>query len=345
MMNIKDYDLNELKEITVSLKEPSYRAVQLFEGLYKGAPDFMSVKNIPKTLLNSLLEKGFHEGTLEVLRDQYSEKDGTHKILFRLKDAETIETVVMKYKYGLSVCVSSQVGCLMGCTFCASAIGGKVRNLSPGEMADQVISSERITGERIGHMVVMGMGEPFDNYENLSKFLRLLHEEKGKNMSYRNMTVSTAGIVPMIKRFGEDFPQVNLAISLHSAKDEVRTMLMPINKRYPVGEVINAAKDYSEKTKRRITFEYALIKGVNDSQKDMEELSRLLKGMLCHVNLIPLNPVKESGYKGTERSEAENFALFLKGFGVEATVRRQLGKEIDGACGQLRVAEKGSLSV
>lgn len=341
-MNIKNYDLNEIKEIMVSLNEPPYRAVQLFEGLYKGAPDFMSVKNIPKTLVNSLIDKGYHEGTLKVLRDQYSEKDGTHKILYGLTDGETVETVVMKYKYGLSICVSTQVGCLMGCTFCASTIGGKVRNLSSGEMVDQVLSSERLTGEKIGHMVVMGMGEPFDNYENLSKFLKLLHEEKGKNMSYRNMTVSTAGLVPYIKKFTEDFPQVNLAISLHSARNDIRTMLMPINKKYPIEEVIKAAKEYTEKTRRRITFEYALIEGVNDSKKDMEDLGNLLKGMLCHVNLIPLNPVKERDYRGTDKVKASSFAVMLKDYGIEATVRRQLGKEIDGACGQLRIAQMGS---
>ena len=242
----------------------------------------------------------------------------------------------MKYSYGNSLCVSSQVGCRMGCRFCASALGGFVRNLTAGEMLGQVLEAERVTGEKVGHIVIMGMGEPFDNYENVAKFLRLLHDENGRNMSWRNMTVSTSGIIPKIRQFAEDFPQVNLAISLHRLTDEGRSSIMPVNRKYPVGKLLEAARDYTDRTHRRVTFEYALIEGENDRDEDIQLMIRKLGGMLCHVNLIPLNKVEETGYSGSSRKRAREIAETLEKSGIPATVRRQLGSEIDGACGQLR---------
>ena len=283
-------------------------------------------------------------GGCRAVQVQEDEADGTRKILFESAagaeesgyPADTFEGVFMKYSYGNSLCVSSQVGCRMGCRFCASALGGFVRNLSAGEMLGQVFEAERVTGEKVGHIVIMGMGEPFDNYENVAKFLRLLHDENGRNMSWRNMTVSTSGIIPKIDQFGDDFPQVNLAVSLHRLTDEGRSSIMPVNRKYPVGELLDAARRYTEKTHRRITFEYALIEGENDSDEDVELMIRKLRGMLCHVNLIPLNKVDETGLCGSSRMRARQIAQMLEEAGIPATVRRQLGSEIDGACGQLR---------
>ena len=248
-----------------------------------------------------------------------------------------IESVFMKYSYGNTLCVSTQVGCRMGCRFCASARGGFLRNLTAGEMMAQVLGAERQTGEKINHIVLMGMGEPFDNYENVSRFLRIMHDPAGRNMSWRNMTVSTSGIIPVMESFGEDFPQVNLAISLHRIDDAGRSELMPVNRRYPVKELLDAARKYTEKTGRRISFEYALIRGENDRPSDVRLLCEALRGMLCHVNLIPLNEVRESGLAGTDRQRAREIAQQLEASGIPATVRRELGSEIDGACGQLRL--------
>ena len=224
----------------------------------------------------------------------------------------------------------------MGCRFCASALGGFVRNLSGGEMVQQVFAAEKAAGESINHIVVMGMGEPFDNYDNLSRFLRLMHAPDGRNMSYRNMTVSTSGIIPMIERFADEFPQVNLAISLHRLDDAGRSRIMPVNRAYPVDELIRAARKYTEKTGRRVTFEYTLIKGENDTPEDIALMKRKLSGMLCHVNLIPLNKVKETEFSASSRRYAEEIAQTLEKSGIPATVRREMGAEIDGACGQLR---------
>ena len=228
----------------------------------------------------------------------------------------------------------------MGCRFCASALSGFVRNLTAGEMLDQVMAAERYTGETISHIVVMGMGEPFDNYDNLKKFLQIIHHKDGRNLSFRNITVSTSGIIPVMKQFAEDFPQVNLAISLHRLDDRGRSEIMPINRKYPVDELLEAAGEYAEKTGRRVTFEYTLIKGENDSKADVELMKEKLRGLLCHVNLIPLNKVDETGYTGSSRKRAEEIAAELTGSGIAATVRRELGSEIDGACGQLRLKSK-----
>jgi 23S rRNA (adenine2503-C2)-methyltransferase len=267
---------------------------------------------------------------------QVSDKDGTRKYLFQLMDGNTVETVLMKYEYGSSICVSSQVGCAMGCNFCASAIGGLERNLTAGEMLGQLLEVQRESGEKINHIVVMGTGEPLANYSNLAKFIRLVHEKDGLNIGLRNITVSTCGLISQIDRFAKDFPQVNLAISLHAPTDALRSSMMPINEKYPIDALLAACKKYIEQTGRRVTFEYALVEGVNDTTEMIDLLARKLRGMLCHVNLIPLNPIMESGLVGTRRKHAKDLQARLEAKGISATVRRELGADIDGACGQLR---------
>lgn len=243
----------------------------------------------------------------------------------------------MKYKYGNSLCISSQAGCRMGCEFCASGRLGLVRNLEAWEMFDQIIKVEEITGEKINHIVVMGTGEPFDNYENLSVFLELIHQQNGFNLSMRNITVSTCGLVPGILRFSKDFPQVNLAVSLHSSTDEARKKIMPIAKKYSLEELVSACNEYIKMTNRRITFEYAVVKGINDSDQDIRSLITLLRGMNAHVNLIPLNDTKETFLSSSGRKRAKEIAEMLVSSGIQSTVRRSLGRDIDAACGQLRL--------
>lgn len=267
-----------------------------------------------------------------------SKTDGTRKYLFELPDGERIESVFMKYKYGNSICVSSQAGCAMGCKFCASGINGLNRHLEPWEIAAQILAVQEDTGERIGHVVVMGTGEPFHNYENVARFIRLIHEPKGLNISMRNITVSTCGLIEGIERFAEDFPQCTLAISLHAPTDEIRSSMMPINDRFGITEVLNVASEYEKKTGRRVTFEYALVKGKNDSLDHADILATRLKGSLCHVNLIPLNEVAESGM--TSSQQAGKFKERLERYGISVTVRRELGSDIDAACGQLRLGNK-----
>ncbi|HIU95894.1 MAG TPA: 23S rRNA (adenine(2503)-C(2))-methyltransferase RlmN [Candidatus Copromorpha excrementipullorum] len=326
---------DEMKSFAREMGEAAFRGRQIFRWIWRGARDFSQMTDLPAGLREKLDETACI-GCLDVLDVQEDEKDGTRKFLFGLEDGNTVEGVFMKYRYGNSMCVSSQVGCKMGCKFCASALGGFVRDLTAGEISDQILSAERYTGEKVNHVVVMGMGEPLDNYDNLSQFLRLLHEQGGKNMSYRSMTVSTSGIVPAIAMFADDFPQVNLAVSLHRLTDSGRNSIMPVNRKYPVDELLLAADRYTEKTGRRVTFEYALIDGENDREEDVELMIRKLRGKLCHVNLIPLNEVKETGLTGSSRRRAEEIAAALNSAGIPATVRRELGSKIDGACGQLR---------
>ena len=343
--------IEEMKLFAAELGEKPFRGGQIFAWLHRGVTDFEEMTNLSKALREKLtagLEAGdFSIGGCRVADVQEDRKDGTRKFLFEMETSDFVEGVFMKYGYGNSLCVSSQVGCRMGCRFCASALGGFVRNLSAGEMLGQVLAAENHVRDEgtdedpsINHIVVMGMGEPFDNYDNLACFLRLLHDEKGRNMSYRNMTVSTSGIVPVIERFGEDFPQVNLAISLHRLTDEGRSRIMPVNRKYPLDMLLEAAERYTDKTRRRITFEYALISGENDSDEDVNLMIKRLGGMLCHVNLIPLNKVDETGFSGSGRRRAAEIAARLDRAGIPATVRRELGGEIDGACGQLRLKKK-----
>ncbi|MCI8610040.1 MAG: 23S rRNA (adenine(2503)-C(2))-methyltransferase RlmN [Firmicutes bacterium] len=343
-INLKDLQMDELKTFLKSIDEPVFRGKQIFHWLYGGGAEgrpggvhsFDEMTNLPKTLRQKLTETA-DTGLLTPIKVQISKVDGTRKYLFGLKDGNAIESVFMKYKYGNSICVSSQAGCRMGCKFCASGMDGLRRNLTAGEMIEQLLAAERDTGEKINHVVVMGTGEPFDNYENLAGFIRLLHEPLGLNLSMRNITVSTCGLVPMIECFAEEFPQVNLAISLHAPNDEIRGEMMPVSKAYPMDVLLEACRAYTKKTSRRITFEYTLVKGVNDGASHGEELAQRLKGMLCHVNLIPLNQVEETGLFTTEKKAAEAFRQILEKRGIPATIRRELGDDIDGACGQLRL--------
>lgn len=335
------YDLSqeEMKGLVKEIGEPPFRAKQIYDWMYKGVDSFEDMKNIPKSLKEKL-EKVAVIGNLKILKKQKSALDETAKYLFELRDGNTIEAVFMKYKYGNSLCISSQVGCRMGCKFCASGLGGLVRNLSAGEFINQIISVEKDTNEKISHIVVMGTGEAFDNYENLSKFLKLVNSPEGLGIGMRNITVSTCGLVPKIKMFARDFPQVNLAISLHQTDNDKRSEIMPVNKKYDIGELIKACKEYFETAKRRVTFEYALISGVNDKKSDMQNLAKLLKGFACHVNLIDLNHVQELEFLPVGAQNARANTEYLNTLGVNATLRRKLGEDIDGACGQLRASRK-----
>lgn len=339
MIDLKGMTLQELEEFFSEIGEKKFRAKQVFEWIYKGATSFDEMTNLSKDLREKLGRVAYISN-LQIDVVQHSIKDGTRKYLFVLPDGNMIESVFMKYKYGNSICVSSQAGCRMGCRFCASTIGGLRRNLTPGEIIDQLICAERETGEKIGHIVVMGTGEPFDNYENLSKFIQIANKKEGLNIGMRNITVSTCGVVPMIEKFAEDFPQVNLAISLHAPNDSIRSSMMPINNRYKIDELIRACKSYIAKTNRRITFEYTLVSGKNDSSKDIDQLIGLVRGINCHVNLIPLNKVSENELTASNRQVAETIAKRLTDAGVTATVRRELGADIDAACGQLRLGKK-----
>lgn len=333
--NLLNMTIEECKQFAAALGEKPYRGKQVFQWIWRGANGFDEMTDLPKAFREKLKEHA-RIGLPELLDVQEDPADGTRKFLFSFgKDA--VESVFMKYSYGNTLCVSTQVGCKMGCRFCASALGGFVRDLTAGEMAGQILAAEQQTGEKIGHVVLMGMGEPFDNYENVSSFLRILHDPAGKNMSWRHMTVSTSGIIPVMRRFTEDFPQVGLAISLHRIDDAARSELMPVNRKYPLPNLLQEARDYTEKTGRRITFEYALIRGENDTLRDVKALQEALSGMLCHVNLIPLNAVEESGLSGSSRKRAQEIARQLEEAGIPATVRRELGSGIDGACGQLRL--------
>ena len=337
MTDLLSLNIDELKDLLRSMGESAYRAGQIFSWVYKGVTDFGEMKNLPAALREKLAGE-FTVCRPEILAEQVSAKDGTRKYLLGFSDGNAVETVLMKYRYGWSVCVSSQAGCRMGCRFCASTIKGLARDLTAGEIMSQILMlNGKLAPEKISHIVIMGTGEPFDNYENVARFLELASSPDSLGLSRRNITVSTCGIVPMIERFGDEFPQVNLAISLHAATDEKRSALMPVNRRYHLAEVVAAAKEHASKTGRRVTFEYALTAGKNDGEEDIEALAGLLKGMLCHVNLIPLNKVDGTGLETSGRARAQEFRDALEQRGIPATVRRELGSDIDAACGQLRL--------
>ena len=317
-----------------------YRADQVFKWVSKGVTDPDRMGGVPGKVRDSLLEAGLYAALPKVVKSQTSKKDGTVKCLMEMEDGIRVETVFMKYRYGNSVCISSQAGCRMGCVFCASGMKGLQRSLTAGEMYGQILAIENETNEKISHVVVMGIGEPMDNYDSLSAFLNIINDPKGKGLSMRNLTVSTSGLIPGIERFGTDFPQVNLAISLHAVTDEERSSLMPVNKAYPLKDLLEAVRRYTDKTHRRVTFEYTLIRGVNDDDDHVRKLAALLKGMLCHVNIIPLNKVEGKKYRpGLERT-AHQFRDELERCGIPATVRRELGSDIDAACGQLRLSSE-----
>ena len=333
MINLKDLTYPQLTEFIKEQGESAFRAEQIFSWLYKGVTDLDQMTNLSLKLREKLRQKCFVSCPKIELK-RVSKLDGTIKYLFGLSDGNCIETVVMKYNHGLSVCISTQVGCAMGCKFCASTIDGKVRNLTAGEIIDQIIFAQKDVGERISNIVLMGIGEPFDNFENVLIFLDNVTHKSGLNIGWRHISLSTCGIVPAIKRLADMQTQLNLCISLHSADDETRNKIMPINKKYPIKELIDAAKYYINKTNRRITFEYSLIDGVNDSDEHAQKLAKLLSSMLCHVNLIPVNHVQERDFK--KSNYASGFCKKLESLGINATVRRELGSDISASCGQLR---------
>jgi 23S rRNA (adenine2503-C2)-methyltransferase len=334
--DLKSLTLEELKQEMTSFGEKSFRATQLYEWMHKKlAGSYDDMTNIPNSLKEKCRER-YTYTSLHMLQVQESKIDGTKKYLFELDDGNVVESVWMKYKHGNSVCISSQVGCRMGCRFCASTLDGLARNLRPSEMLDQIYAITRQTGERVSNVVVMGTGEPLDNYENLLRFLTLLSDENGLHISQRNLTVSTCGIVPRIRELADEKLQITLALSLHAATDEKRRQLMPIANRYSLEEVLSACAYYFEQTGRRLTFEYSLVRGVNDTREDAEELAALIGYLNCHVNLIPVNPIKERTFVQSDRHAVEAFRSRLEERGIPATVRREMGRDIDGACGQLR---------
>ena len=334
--DIKSMDLEKLTSFVASLGEKPFRAKQLYEWMHKKlASDYDEMTNFPKSLKEKLLQSAAFT-SLVVVDEKISQIDGTRKYLFSLSDGNIIESVLMKYNHGNSVCISSQVGCRMGCRFCASTLDGLERNLTASEMLDQIYRIQKLTGERVSNVVVMGSGEPMDNYDNLIDFIRLLTDENGLNISQRNITVSTCGIVPGIKKLANEDLQITLALSLHAPNDEVRKTLMPIAKRYSLSEVLPACQEYFEKTGRRLTFEYSLVSGVNDNLKEAKALADLLKGINGHVNLIPVNPIKERDYVQSDRKAILDFKNYLEKNGINVTIRREMGRDINGACGQLR---------
>lgn len=328
--------LPEIEDVAASLSLPKYRAAQLFGWLQaSGAMSYDEMTNISKQLRQKLSE--LHPIMFcKIELKQVSKIDGTVKYLFQLSDGNFIESVLMKYKYGYTLCISSQVGCKMGCVFCASTKGGCVRNLQPSEMIGQIHAAQRDMNIRVSHVVMMGMGEPLDNFDNAMRFLELAGDEKGLNLSLRNISLSTCGVVPRIYDLLDRHLQLTLSVSLHAPNDEMRSKVMPINRKYPISELIKACKEYTDKTSRRISFEYAMIKDVNDSDKCAYELADLLKGMLCHVNLIPANEIYESDHRRSTAQRLERFIKILNSRGINATVRRTLGSDIDASCGQLR---------
>lgn len=334
--DIKSFTLPELKEEMESLGEKPFRAKQLYEWMHvKLAEGYEGMTNIPHNLADKCRERYVYTA-LKTVRIQESRLDGTRKYLFGLADGNLVESVWMRYKHGNSVCISSQVGCRMGCRFCASTLDGLERNLLPSEMLEQIYAITRHTGERVSNVVVMGTGEPMDNFEHLLRFITLLTDENGLHISQRNVTVSTCGIVPGMRRLADRHLQITLALSLHAATDEKRRQLMPIAERYPLQELMEACAYYFEQTGRRITFEYSLVKGVNDTNEDAAQLIGLIRGLNCHVNLIPVNPIRERDYVQSERHAVEAFRSKLEKSGIAVTVRREMGRDIDGACGQLR---------
>lgn len=328
----------ELEDFVISHGHQRFRAKQVYSWLYKDIESFRDMRNVPKALI-SILEENFNLGSLNLIDRQISKMDGTQKFLFQLDDGNQIESVFMKYKYGNTACLSTQAGCKMGCKFCASGLLGLSRNLTPSEILSQVIEISKITGEKISNIVFMGTGEPLDNYVNVSKFLRLIHNPEGYNLSMRSITISTCGLVDRFDQLADDFPQINIAISLHAATDKKRNEIMPINKKFPIASVVQKAREYVSKTGRRISFEYTLVKGFNDEDEDMYALAKLLKNLNCHVNLIPLNEVSQTGLITSGRKRAEECMEILNKRGINATIRRQLGADIDGACGQLRLKQ------
>ena len=334
--DLKSMNLAEMTEFIVSIGEKPFRAKQVYQWIHeKQADSFDEMTNISKKMRELLADAGYLT-TLKKEEVQISKLDGTRKYLFQLEDGNVIESVLMRYKHGNSVCISSQVGCRMGCRFCASTLDGLVRGLRPAEMLDQIYQISKDIGERISNVVVMGTGEPMDNFDNLLRFIELLTDENGLHISQRNLTVSTCGIVPRMRELADKKLQITLALSLHASNQEKRLSLMPVANKYDIHEVVDACRYYFDQTGRRVTFEYSLVGGVNDTDQDAEELCRLVKGMNCHINLIPVNPIKERDYVQSNAKVIAAFKNKLEKNGLAVTVRREMGRDIDGACGQLR---------
>lgn len=334
--DIKSFTMAELTEELLALGEKKFRATQVFDWLHKRyVTDFSQMTNL-SAALREKLEENYTIVSLREVTRLSSAQDETVKFLFALPDDKVIESVFMKYKHGNSVCISSQAGCRMGCRFCASTLGGLERNLLPAEMLEQIYRIQELTGERVSNVVVMGTGEPMDNYDNLVRFLRLISAPEGQNMSIRNITVSTCGIVENMRRFAEEGLPVTLALSLHAPNDEARKRLMPVANKYALKDVLAACDYYFERTGRRISYEYSLVAGENDTEAEADALGRLLKGKNCHVNLIPVNPIKEREYKQSSFKNVLNFRKRLEKYNINVTIRRELGADIGAACGQLR---------
>ena len=334
-MNLKSQTLPELTATLKELGQPAFRGKQVYTWLHKGVRSYEEMTNLPKGLRDLLAEK-FPIYPPEVVRKQESQKDGTIKYLWRLHDGNCVETVLMRYNYGNTVCISTEVGCRMGCAFCASTIGGLVRRLEPYEMLDEVLFTQLDSGLPVSRVVLMGIGEPLDNFDNVMRFLELVNSEEGMNISMRHISLSTCGLVPKIDELAKRKLQISLAISLHGPNDEIRNKIMPVNKAYPSEELLQACRRYFDATGRRIHFEYAMIDGVNDREADAKELLRRLKGLPAHFNLIPLNHVEESPLKPSSKAAVAKFQKILEDGGITATVRRTLGSDIDASCGQLR---------
>ena len=335
MKHIKSMTQPEIGGVLKELGQPAFRAKQVFSWLHKGVRSYDEMTNLPKQLRDTLAER-YPICAPEVVRKQESQKVGTIKYLWKLSDGNCVETVLMRYHYGNTVCISTEVGCRMGCAFCASTLGGLVRPLEPFEMVDQVLFTQLDSGLPISHIVLMGIGEPLDNMENVLRFLELINDPEGMNISMRHISLSTCGLVPKIDQLAEKKLQISLAISLHGPTNEIRNRIMPVNKAYPIEQLLPACRRYYEKTSRRIHFEYAMIDGLNDSPRQAKELLALLKGLPAHVNLIPLNHVEESPLKPSSKAAVAAFQQILEDGGVTATVRRTLGSDIDASCGQLR---------
>lgn len=335
IINLKDFTQAELEEYIVSIGEQKFRAKQIYKWLYEGITEFDEMTNISKTLREKL-SKNCTLGNLIIEKKFVSRLDGTRRYLLKLNDGNYIESVLMKYHHGYSICISSQVGCAMGCKFCASTKNGKIRNLTSGEIIDQIITVQRDIGTRISNIVMMGVGEPFDNFDNVIKFIENVNNPLGLGIGQRHITISTCGLVEKIYELADMNYQITLAISLHATDNESRSAIMPVNKKYSVEEVIKACRYYINKTGRRITFEYTLIHGVNDFENNARALADLLKGMLCHVNLIPVNSVVGTGFSAGSGDSIERFRAIIEKNGISATVRREMGSDISAACGQLR---------
>lgn len=334
--DIKSLNKEELTSYIKSLGQPAFRASQLYEWMHvKLVTDYDKMTNIPEALKKILKEQTEYVA-LQTVKVQVSKEDGTAKYLFRLSDGNLIESVLMHYHHGNSVCISSQAGCRMGCRFCASTLDGLARSLKPSEMIDQIYRIQQDTGVRVSNVVVMGSGEPFDNFDNFIRFEELLTDENGLNISARNLTVSTCGLVPEIYRLADKKLQLTLAVSLHAPNDEMRKKLMPIANKYSISQIMEACRYYINKTGRRVTFEYSLVKGENDTDECADMLINLVKGMNCHINLIPVNPIKERDFRQSLLPDINRFKNKLEKNKVNVTVRREMGRDIDGACGQLR---------